>query len=43
MAKKRTRALSDVLDQLESAAHDDSITIERWWRSSATARLHRSC
>lgn len=28
MAKKRTRALSDVFDQLESAAHDDSITIE---------------
>ena len=28
MAKERTRALSDVLDQLESAAHDDSITIE---------------
>ncbi|GGC13506.1 hypothetical protein GCM10011494_35440 [Novosphingobium endophyticum] len=27
MAKERTRALSDVLDQLESAAHDDSITI----------------
>lgn len=28
MAKERTRALSDVLDQLESAAHDDSITID---------------
>jgi len=28
VAKERTRALSDVLDQLESAAHDDSITID---------------
>lgn len=28
MTKHRTRALSDVLDQLENAAHDDSITID---------------
>lgn len=28
MARERTRALSDVLDQLESAAHDDSVTID---------------
>ncbi|MGJ3263092.1 MAG: exopolysaccharide biosynthesis protein [Salinarimonas sp.] len=28
MPRERTRALSDVLDQLERTAHDDSITIE---------------
>ena len=27
MSTQRTRALSDVLDQLESVAHDDSIPI----------------
>lgn len=28
MAEPRTRALSEVLDRLESAAHDDSITVQ---------------
>lgn len=28
MAKERTRALSDVLDQLESSVHDDSIRVQ---------------
>lgn len=28
MAKEKTHALSDVLDQLESAAHDDSIEVQ---------------
>ncbi|MEJ7932460.1 exopolysaccharide biosynthesis protein [Ramlibacter sp. AN1015] len=28
MAEERVKALSDVLDQLESSAHDDSVTVE---------------
>ncbi|MGB3377955.1 hypothetical protein [Allopontixanthobacter sediminis] len=28
IAKQCTRALTDVLDQLESAAHDDRVTID---------------